>query len=34
MLDMIFVAGIIVFFAIAISYIAGCDRLRKGGENE
>jgi hypothetical protein len=34
MLDMIFIAVIIAFFAIASAYIAGCDRLRQGGDKQ
>jgi hypothetical protein len=33
-MDLVFIAAIIVFFAIAATYIAVCDRLRKGGENK
>lgn len=33
MLDLIYLGLIVVFFLIALAYIAGCDRLkRKGGE--
>jgi hypothetical protein len=29
MLDIIFIALTIVFFAVSIGYVAGCDRLMK-----
>ena len=32
--DLKFVTAIIAFFALAISYIAFCSRLKKGGEKE
>jgi len=28
MMDVVFVAATVIFFAIATAYIAGCDRLR------
>jgi hypothetical protein len=28
MMDVLFVSVTVIFFAIAIAYIAGCDRLR------
>jgi hypothetical protein len=34
MSDVIFVAASIVFFAVAIWYGAGCERLMKGGRND
>jgi len=34
MLDVIFIAVIIGFFLIALAYVAGCERLRKGARNE
>ncbi len=30
MLDLLFLAIIIAFFLLALAYIAGCDKLRKG----
>ncbi len=34
MLDMVFVGVIILFFLLAIAYLAGCDSLRKGAKSE
>lgn len=34
MADLIFIAMIVAFFLLAIAYIAGCDRLRKGAKSE
>ena len=33
-MDILFISAIIAFFAVAMTYIAVCDRLRKGGENK
>ena len=30
MLDLLYVGITIVFFAVALAYVAGCDRLRGG----
>jgi hypothetical protein len=34
MLDLIFVGIIVVFFVLAVGYIAACDSLRKGAKEE
>jgi hypothetical protein len=34
MLDLIFLAGIIGFFLIALGYVAACGWLRKGAKSE
>ena len=34
MLDLIYVGIIVVFFVVALAYIAGCDRLKKGAYKE
>jgi hypothetical protein len=31
MLDLVFVVVTLAFFAVAIAYVAGCERLRKKG---
>jgi len=32
MLDVVFVGATVVFFAVAILYVRGCERLKPGGE--
>ncbi len=34
MVDLIFVAGIVGFFLIALGYVAACGWLRKGAKSE
>lgn len=34
MLDLIYLAIIVIFFVVALAYIAGCDMLRKGEKSE
>jgi hypothetical protein len=34
MIDLIFITIIAAFFLLALAYIAGCDRLRKGAKSE
>jgi hypothetical protein len=34
MLDLIFIGIIVVFFVLAVAYIAACDSLRKGAKEE
>jgi len=30
MLDILFIVATVAFFALAVSYVRGCERLRKG----
>jgi hypothetical protein len=32
MLDMVFIGATLIFFAAAILYVRGCERLKPGGE--
>ena len=32
MLDMVFIGATLIFFAAAILYVSGCERLKPGGE--
>jgi hypothetical protein len=32
MLDLIFLAATVVFFAVALAYVRACDRLLDGGD--
>jgi hypothetical protein len=34
MLDLLYIGLMVVFFTIAVAYLIGCDRLRKGAKEE
>jgi len=34
MLDLVYVGTIVVFFIVAVAYIVGCERLKKGAKEE